>query len=269
MKRSNLAFLVAALAIPVILPGCTPQRVYGSDTPQLKSENATDPVQMLKIADVARQSQDYQSSSRMYHRIIEAGLDRYDTRFGLGVSLAGIGDLKGAEHELHKAIVDDPAKSEAQFALGRVYVGLRKPNEALAAFDAGLALSPDAATGWNGKGVALDILQRHDEAQEAYRTGLAKAPDDKSLRNNYGLSLALSGNYAEAKKILTDLVEEPGATTRNRQNLALTLGLSGDDDDAKVVSKADLDDAAVANNLKFYDAARQGFANGQQSGAAQ
>ena len=74
------------------------------------------------------------------------------------------------------------------------------------------------------------------------------------LRNNLGLSLALSGQYAEAIELLRAIVDEPGAKARNRQNLALAYGLAGDLTAAERISRLDLDEEAVQNNLSYFAA---------------
>jgi hypothetical protein len=74
------------------------------------------------------------------------------------------------------------------------------------------------------------------------------------LRNNLGLSLALSGQHAEALELLRRLVDEPGAKARNRQNLALAYALAGDLVAAERISRLDLDEEAVQNNLGYFAA---------------
>jgi DNA-binding transcriptional regulator YdaS (Cro superfamily) len=74
------------------------------------------------------------------------------------------------------------------------------------------------------------------------------------LRNNLGLSLALSGNHAESIEMLRAVVDEPGAKARNRQNLALAYGLAGDLTAAERISRLDLDEESVQNNLSYFAA---------------
>jgi hypothetical protein len=74
------------------------------------------------------------------------------------------------------------------------------------------------------------------------------------LRNNLGLSLALAGKHAEAIELLRAVVDEPGAKARNRQNLALAYGLAGDLTAAERISRLDLDEESVQNNLSYFAA---------------
>jgi Flp pilus assembly protein TadD len=109
----------------------------------------------------------------------------------------------------------------------------------------------------NAAGIAFDLLGRSREAQQSYRAALALQPDDRAARNNLGLSLALSGAYEQAIAELSKLTLDPGATPRMRQNLALALGLKGDEAGMARVAKADLDEAAIAENQRFFAAMRR------------
>jgi Flp pilus assembly protein TadD len=248
LRKSTLAL---AGVIAVAMGGCQ------QSPTTTKSNVMNDPKDAIKLADAARDSGDFAVAIKLYNRAIENHGDTYEARLGLGVALAGAGEADQAETELRTAARMEPSKIDPDLALGRLSVQRHHPQEALLAFDAALILAPDSVPAWNGKGIALDMLERHLEAQECYRNGLARAPKDRNLHDNYGLSLALSGNYDEAIKELTALAQEPGATARNRQNLALALGLKGDVADARTVARTDLDEVSVASNLRFYEAARQ------------
>ena len=58
----------------------------------------------------------------------------------------------------------------------------------------------------------------------------------------------------ESIQLLRAVVDEPGAKASNRQNLALAYGLAGDLVAAERISRLDLDEEAVQNNLAYYAA---------------
>ena len=215
------------------------------------------PADILRVADAARRDGDNGTAAQLYKRVLDQDSSNYQAHLGLGAALSGLGRTQDAVQEFRTAETLQPTRAEPELDLGRLYLLDHKPDLAVNEFDAALKLSPGAIAGWNGKGYALDLLERHQEAQEAYRTGLRDAPDDTILQNNLGLSLALSGNYDQAIKVLTTLVEEPGATARNRENLALALGLAGHMDDARWVVKDDLPESTITANLRFYEALRK------------
>jgi Flp pilus assembly protein TadD len=227
------------------------------DPANIGKTTVTDPKEAVRLADAARVGGDYNAAIKLYDRAIAGHEDGYEVHMGLATALAAIGSGEQAEKEFRTAALLAPGRAEPELGIGRLDLTLSKPAEALLAFDAALILAPDSPAAWNGKGVALDMAERHEEAQECYRNGLARAPNDRVLKNNYGLSLALSGDYGESVKQLTALAQDRGASSRNRQNLALALGLEGDIADARTVARTDLDEATVANNLRFYDQVRE------------
>ena len=64
--------------------------------------------------------------------------------------------------------------------------------------------------------------------------------------------MALAGEYADAIQLLSDAVKDPNAGPGTRHNLSLVYGLAGDEENARRVASADLNAAAVENNLAFY-----------------
>ncbi|MCH8038427.1 MAG: hypothetical protein IIC53_15070, partial [Proteobacteria bacterium] len=66
----------------------------------------------------------------------------------------------------------------------------------------------------------------------------------------------LTGDFDEATRILREIAADPLATVRNRQNLALVYGLAGQPAKAAKIARMDLDEAAVRNNLAYYETLR-------------
>ena len=105
-----------------------------------------------------------------------------------------------------------------------------------------------------GLGVAFDLAGQHEAAQDAYRAGLAIAPDSVLLRNNLGLSLARFRASTRNHRDVASAGRRTGAKARNRQNLALAYGLAGDLPAAEQVSRLDLDEDRLQNNLSYFAA---------------
>jgi Flp pilus assembly protein TadD len=103
----------------------------------------------------------------------------------------------------------------------------------------------------------LDLVGQYHAAQESYEAALKIKPDDLSVQNNLGLSLAFAGNFPRAISILHPIAARPDATPRLRQNLALVYGLMGDMELAASISRRDLDEETIQNNLRFYELLRR------------
>jgi Flp pilus assembly protein TadD len=81
-------------------------------------------------------------------------------------------------------------------------------------------------------------------------------PFSVAARNDLALSLAMTGKLDEARTIIEPMARSPAAKPQTRQNLALIYGLLGDDARATAMSRMDLDDAATAANLSFFERVR-------------
>ena len=69
---------------------------------------------------------------------------------------------------------------------GDTLLDLNRPADALASYDAALALAPDDAGMGNDRGIALGELGRHGEAVAAFDGVLARNPDYAEARANRG-----------------------------------------------------------------------------------
>src|SRR5262249_48196813 len=100
-----------------------------------------------------------------------------------------------------------------------VFVNLKRFDEALAAYDKALAVKPDLAGAWLGRGIVLTELKRYDETFAAYDNALALKPDlaeawygrgnvfvklkrHEDAANAYAEVLKIDPNYPFAKGML-------------------------------------------------------------------
>jgi Flp pilus assembly protein TadD len=144
----------------------------------------------------------------------------------------------------------------AHLGYARAMIGLNRPEVALEHLTRARALSPADPLILSTLGVAYDMTGQHALAAETYRIGLVFAPDDQALRSNLGLSLALSGQPEQGITMLQEIAEAPGADKRARQNLALAYALNGDMLAAERLSRLDLDERDVRNNMAIFTALR-------------
>jgi len=101
-------------------------------------------------------------------------------------------------------------------------------------------------------GVAYDMVESYGQAWQAYLKALQLSSNNPAVVNNMALSAASAGRLENAISIL----EKSDVSVRNipkiRQNLALLYGVRGDLDKAEALSRMDLEDKAVRNNMKIY-----------------
>lgn len=222
---------------------------------------------LLRMAASTRSAGDPAAAVNVYQQAIAVEQGRPEAYLLLGDTLIELEAYDDAAKMFQSVIKRDPSNITAHRGYARSLLALNRPDTAILHYQSALAADPNDLQSYNGLGVAYDLNGQHDAAQAAYLDGLEIAPDSMLLRNNYGLSLALAGEHEESIRMLGGVVEEPGATARNRQNLALAHGLAGNLEAAERISRLDLDEQAVENNVAYF-AALAAVEGGRQRAAA-
>jgi tetratricopeptide (TPR) repeat protein len=100
--------------------------------------------------------------------------------------------------------------------------------QALELFDRVLTRRPTDADALDGRGVALDLLDRPAEAQQAYLAARAVAPADLRIAGNLAFSFLLEGRAREARDVLEPFAGRSDMPTRMRTSLAIARAMTGD-----------------------------------------
>ena len=250
--------LVAACALLSVV-ACAPNSARTPIEPRLAVATDGEREQgrygtLLRLAASARAAGDRAAAVSLYQQAIADDRGRIDAYVLLGDTLVEMEAFDDAATAYQDALGRDGDNVAAHRGYARAMLGLNRPEVAVVHYQAVLGEAADDLQAHNGLGVAYDLAGQHEAAQDAYRAGLKIARDSMLLRNNLGLSLALSGNHAESIEMLRAVVDEPGAKARNRQNLALAYGLAGDLTAAERISRLDLDEESVQNNLSYFAA---------------
>lgn len=122
----------------------------------------------------------------------------------MGVTLAGLGDAKGAVEYYRTSIALDAKFAEAYVNLSALQLDSKDNQGALATADAGLknAKNPDL---YLNRAIALEALGKTEEATVAYGAAVEQMPENTSLRLTYAQMLASAGKkdlaIAQLKKV--------------------------------------------------------------------
>lgn len=252
--------VLAASSALLALAACASNSVQSPAGPRLESSLAKAQSEesrygtLLRLASSSRAAGDPAAAVNIYQQAIASEQGRPEAYVLLGDTLIELKAYDDAAKTYEQALKRDADDLSAHRGYGRALLALNRPEAALAHYQAVLETDEGDIQAYNGLGVAYDLAGQHAAAQDAYRRGLEIAPDSMLLRNNLGLSLALDGQHDESIALLRAVVDEPGAKARNRQNLALAYGLAGNLAAAERISRLDLDEEAVQNNLSYYAA---------------
>jgi predicted negative regulator of RcsB-dependent stress response len=92
----------------------------------------------------------------------------------------------------------DPNHADAWNGKGNALEDLNRYDEAITCYDRALKIDPNHADAWNNKGNALEDLNRYDEAITCYDRALKIDPNYTSTWNNKGNALQNLNRYDEA-----------------------------------------------------------------------
>lgn len=122
----------------------------------------------------------------------------------LGIALEGVEKYADAEVSYRKALELMPKLTEASQNLSALLLGDGRFEEAVAAADQGLGVTPEDAGLLVNRAIALGELKK-PEAPAAFQKALEKQPDNAWLRLNFAQALLSSGKTAEAKSELSKI----------------------------------------------------------------
>jgi Flp pilus assembly protein TadD len=132
-----------------------------------------------------------------------------------GKKLVKIGDIRGAEAALRKAVQLDPNSVEAHNGLGLLLGVQGKIEESIVEFRQVLRLDPNDVQAHNNLGGALLLQGKIEESIVEFRPILRLDPNDVQAHNNLGLVLLSQGKLEAAiaeLKQARDLFNTQGMT---------------------------------------------------------
>lgn len=182
---------------------------------------APDTASRLRVASAAMESGQTDIALSMFGAAAEAAPESVEAQTKYAALLIRAGKPEVADKVLARALEAKPNDPALQLALGKERIQTGAAAEALQLFDGLLARDGRNVAALNGRGMALDLLDRHAQAQQSYRAAQAIAPSDIPSANNLALSLLLEGRAAEAQAVLIPLSRRAGVPARVLNNLAI------------------------------------------------
>ncbi len=259
LSRGKFGITVALFTM-LLVGGCT---VRSGEQPVLPGEasnalgGGADTVERLvRMGRGALAAGDEAAAARLLERALVLAPGNAEAAVLYGDALLALDRAADAAEVYRHALSLDATDVAAGKGYARAMLALNRPEVAAEHLRELLGRTGDDPTLLNLLGVSLNLAGRHEEAIGIYRRGLALAPDHPGLLNNLALALAFADRFDEAVAVLEPIADSVTSDRRSRQNLALIYGLKGDLDAARRISRIDLDDEAVANNLAYFEMLR-------------
>ena len=156
-----------------------------------------------------------------------------------------------------RMLVLQPDNVDALMLAGRAHIARGQAFYGIAALEKARGLAPDDWRPLSLLGVAYQQVRRTDDARAAWNEGLRLSPDNPAILTNAAMALAASGEAASAETLLRRAVARPEATLKTRLNLAMVLGLQGKTAEAEQMLRRDLPPEAADRNLQWLNARLQ------------
>ncbi len=205
-----------------------------------------------KIAAALKARGDYRGAAELYHKLLRKHPGRPDLWLTYSDILYKLADYKAAADAYETVLEFGNRTCEPLVGLGKSYLRLSRPSEALSHLTYCLKRSPNNKTALKLMAIVQDLSGSPAQSHAYYRQAIAADPADVALQNNYGLSLMLAGHYDQAITVLSKIAFGRSSTVRMRQNLALAYGLQGDELAAENLIALDFPDDVVKSNLRHY-----------------
>ena len=133
------------------------------------------------------------------------------------------GQLQAAEQAFLKAIELDPARADSHYNLGNLYNNTDRPEQAVAAYRASLALNDDGPLVWHNLGIALRELDQLDGADQAMRTSVQLDPLNPDAWCNLGLVALARQDFELSKRFYMHSIQLDGSHATSWVNLGMSL----------------------------------------------
>lgn len=198
-------------------------------------------------------SGDHISAASHYQNLLKRQPDNKEILLGLARNLRYTGNGRTAVEIMKSFAIqysDDPA---FLIEFGKAKLAVSEAQGAIQYLKKAIEKGGDDWQAYSALGIGYDLLQSYAEAWEAYEKALALSGNNPAVINNMALSAALNGKLPLAISVLENAPLEARRHPQIRLNLALLYGIKGDLKKAEALSRMELDEKAVRNNLAIYN----------------
>ncbi len=169
----------------------------------------------------------------------------------LAEALRQLGQHEQAAQTAQQVLVSQPANVDAMLELGRAHIARGQAFYGIGALEQARALAPRDWRPLSLLGVAYQQVRRAEDARAAWNAALALSPDNPEVLTNAAMAQATGGDAAGAETLLRRAVAQPAATLQMRLNLAMVLGLQGKTGEAEQIIRRDLPPEMADRNLAW------------------
>ncbi|WP_428150952.1 tetratricopeptide repeat protein [Brevundimonas sp.] len=169
----------------------------------------------------------------------------------LAEALRQLGQNDQAVIAAQQVLVTQPQNVDAMLEIGRAHIARGQAFYGIAALEQAKSLAPNDWRPLSLLGVAYQQVRRADDARAAWNEALRLSPDNAEVMNNAAMAQMTGGDPSGAETLLRRAVAQPNASMQMRLNLAMALGLQGRIPEAEQIIRRDLPPDAAERNLEW------------------
>jgi len=154
----------------------------------------------LRDAERALSVKDYRRTHELCTRVLTADPACAHAMFLFGMIAAEHGNFGKASEVIQRAINLDSTRAEYHAQLGRCFIALLRPAEAMQAAQRALELDPQDALTLDTIGVVLTRAGEHERALEPFRKAVARDPNRPAYWYNLAAALQFIGDFGGAEE---------------------------------------------------------------------
>jgi tetratricopeptide (TPR) repeat protein len=222
------------------------QRDFDEPTPSAPEMSAEEHE---RAGDLDAQHRNYPLAAMHYGKALQADPSRNSVRLKLGQIFLQQKMLDPALTQFEDLRKREPKSALAYQGIGHVYLLKGKLREAEEALTKAIALDRTSWQSHNLRGLTYDQAQRHGEAIAAYEAALALHPQDPGILNNLGLAYALNGDLDQAINAYERAIGAGSAPPKLYNNLGIAYARQQRYADALDAFKKASDEPRAYNNL--------------------
>ncbi|KQP45217.1 hypothetical protein ASF31_08500 [Brevundimonas sp. Leaf280] len=185
----------------------------------------------------------------------------------LAQALRELGRYDQAAEAAQATLTIQPNNLDALLELGRAHIARGQAFYGVAPLEQARDLAPRDWRPYSLLGVAYEQVRRTDDARAAWNQALALSPDNPDVLTNAATAALTHGDAPGAETLLRRAVAQPTASAKVRQNLAMVLGLQGKMGEAEQILRRELPPEQAEQNLQWLRSRSTGGAATSGGGA--
>ena len=185
----------------------------------------------------------------------------------LAQALRELGRYDQAAEAAQATLTIQPNNLDALLELGRAHIARGQAFYGVAPLEQARDLAPRDWRAYSLLGVAYEQVRRTDDARAAWNQALALSPDNPDVLTNAATAALTHGDAPGAETLLRRAVAQPTASAKVRQNLAMVLGLQGKMGEAEQILRRELPPEQAEQNLQWLRSRSTGGAATSGGGA--